>query len=641
MFSLLYLILAAFALGFLIFIHELGHYWIARREGMTVEAFSIGFGKPIYVWEHKGVKWQFCWLPFGGFVRIAGMEKKGSLEPYQIPNGFFGKKPWARIKVALMGPIVNIVFAFVAFSIIWLSGGRLKSFSDYTHILGGVEPRSSLYAAGIREGDQISQLNGKPFNGFGDLLYAVVFDQSNLRMDGQEVDYFTQVKKPYSYTFKFGAEEEGVQRANDLMGTMAPAEYLVYEQMPTDSPMQESGIEYGDRIVWADGELVFSKNQLVSTINEPKVLVTVKRGERTFITRVPRVKIGDLRINDQQRAELDDWHHEAAIPGKFSDLFYLPYNLTTNNIVQGSITYLNEESEEQFPSSSGARSNPGIELQSGDQILAVDGIPVKFSYELLNQVQARHIQIIVNKEGRSLPISWKDADKVFVDNVDWTALSQMVGSIGTDQTIKESGKLKLLNPITPKPLTSFALPENVRARYANDFLSQKKEIEKIDDPQQREKAMRILEENRNKVMLGLMLVNRKVAFNPTPVAQFCSVFQEIYRTMFALVTGYVSPKWMAGPVGIVQVMHQGWMVSFQEALFWMGMISLNLGILNLLPIPVLDGGHICFSLWEMITKKPIKAKTMERLVLPFVILLIAFFVYLTYHDLVRLLSRFF
>ena len=62
----------------------------------------------------------------------------------------------------------------------------------------------------------------------------------------------------------------------------------------------------------------------------------------------------------------------------------------------------------------------------GDQILAVDGTPVKFSYELLNQVQVRHIQIIVNKEGLSLPISWKDADKVFVDNVDWTALSQIV-----------------------------------------------------------------------------------------------------------------------------------------------------------------------------------------------------------------------
>src|SRR5580693_8001939 len=100
-YSILYMLLALLALGFLIFIHELGHYFVARREGMTVEVFSIGFGKPILTWEHKGVKWQFCWLPFGGFVRIAGMEKRGSLEPYQIPDGFYGKKPGARIRVAL------------------------------------------------------------------------------------------------------------------------------------------------------------------------------------------------------------------------------------------------------------------------------------------------------------------------------------------------------------------------------------------------------------------------------------------------------------------------------------------------------------------------------------------------------------
>ena len=117
--TLLYLLLAAFWLGFLIFIHEYGHYWMAKKEGMRVEAFSIGFGKPIYVWERDGVKWQLCWLPFGGFVRIAGMEKKGSLEPSQIPDGFFGKSPLARIRVALMGPIVNIVFAFLVFCFLW------------------------------------------------------------------------------------------------------------------------------------------------------------------------------------------------------------------------------------------------------------------------------------------------------------------------------------------------------------------------------------------------------------------------------------------------------------------------------------------------------------------------------------------
>ncbi len=649
MFSLLYLVLAAFALGFLIFIHELGHYWIARREGMTVEAFSIGFGKPLYVWERKGVKWQFCWLPFGGYVRIAGMEKKGSLEPYQIPDGFYGKKPWSRIKVALMGPIVNIVFAFVAFSIIWIGGGRLKSFSDYTHILGGVDSGSPLYVAGIREGDEVSTVNGKPFKGFNDFLYAVMFDDSNLQMNGMEVNYFAQSKKPYSYTFKFNSNEEGMQRANSLMSMMAPAEYLVYEPlpnrinnpMPPDSPMKESGIEYGDRIVWADGELIFSKNQLVSTINEPKALVTVKRGNETFITRIPRVKISDLRINAQQKAELDDWQYEASIQGKLSDLYYIPYNLTTDNIIEGPISYLNDRSEEQLPMNGNFRNSPEAQLQAGDQILALDGIPIKFSYELFNQVQTRHVQLIVNQEDRSFPINWKDADKAFVNSVDWVALSQMVSAIGTDQVIKQNGKLKLLNPVTPKPFQSFSLPDAVNARFANEFLSQKKEIEKIDNPQEREKALQILEENRNKLMLGITLINRQVSYNPTPFVQFGDVFNEVYRTISALVTGYASPKWMAGPVGIVQVMHHGWMISFKEALFWMGMISLNLGILNLLPVPVLDGGHICFALWESITKKPIKAKTMERLILPFVVLLITFFIYLTYHDLMRLFGRFF
>ena len=139
--NIIYILLAAFGLGFLVFIHELGHYLMALRVGMTVEAFSIGFGKPIISWTHRGVKWQIGWLPFGGFVRIAGMERKGHLEPYQIPNGFYSKKPLQRIKVALMGPFVNIVFALVAFALIWVGGGREKSFSEYTHLIGWVDPQ--------------------------------------------------------------------------------------------------------------------------------------------------------------------------------------------------------------------------------------------------------------------------------------------------------------------------------------------------------------------------------------------------------------------------------------------------------------------------------------------------------------------
>ena len=79
--SLIYALFAILGLGFSVFIHELGHYWIARRQGMRVEVFAIGFGKAIYTWEWDGVKWQICALPFGGYVKIAGMQKEGGRNP--------------------------------------------------------------------------------------------------------------------------------------------------------------------------------------------------------------------------------------------------------------------------------------------------------------------------------------------------------------------------------------------------------------------------------------------------------------------------------------------------------------------------------------------------------------------------------
>src|SRR5687768_3226064 len=103
--SVLFLIIALLVVSFLIFIHELGHYWMARRVGMKVDTFSIGIGKPIYSWEHDGVKWQICWILFGGYVRIAGEDSEEELEetsayssqslarPFQEGGTFQSKSP--------------------------------------------------------------------------------------------------------------------------------------------------------------------------------------------------------------------------------------------------------------------------------------------------------------------------------------------------------------------------------------------------------------------------------------------------------------------------------------------------------------------------------------------------------------------
>lgn len=643
--SLLYVVLAAFGLGLLIFIHELGHYWMARREGMTVEAFSIGFGKPLHTWERDGVKWQICWLPFGGYVRIAGMEKKGALEPYQIPDGFFGKKPWSRIKVALMGPIVNIVFAFFAFSLLWTLGGRQKPFSEYTRLVGAVDPSSGVYNSGIRPGDEITELNHKAFRNFQDFIYVAIFNDFAPQISGQEINYLQGTKTPFHYQFEFPKGTPIIDRVQAALGVIQPASYLIYNQKASidvdhNSPMLNTGIEDGDRILWADGELMFSRNQFVQTVNQPKALMTVQRGSQTFLARVPRLKISDLRVTPQQRSEFEDWQHEANIKGKLLDLFFIPYNLSPNCQIENAFAYLNEQTIEQQPTGL-ARSPLEIPLKQGDRIIAVDGMPVQSTYEMMNLLQARHIQIIVKKGDKATPVSWKDADKAFVAGIQWNELNKMIQSIGTKDALKEIGNLKLLNPATPKPLNQMSLPEEKREEMAAMTAAQLKMIEEIKDPKQRSLAMQEFQAQQNQLKLGIAMADRSVTYNPSPFVLFNNVLQETWKTIIALFSGTVSPKYMTGPVGIVQVMHNSWGYGFKEALFWLGMISMNLGILNLLPIPVLDGGHICFSLWEWITKKPIKAKTMERLIIPFVVMLITLFVYLTYNDLMRLFSGMF
>lgn len=633
MINIFNILLAALGLGFLIFIHELGHYWMARRTGMTVEVFSIGFGKPFYSWERKGVKWQLCYLPFGGYVRIAGMEKKGYLEPYDIPDGYYGKKPWDRIKVAAIGPIVNLLFALVAFCLLWICGGREKPFSEYTRLIGWVDPCSGLSEAKVSPGDQILELDHKPFHSFHDVLYASMLDEMNPTISGYRINYLTGNKIPFSYAFPLPAHLKGMDRLQAVLGSFGPASYLIATDNPvmSQTATNESGIQVGERLIWADGKYIFSRNALAETINEPKALLTVKRGSQLFVTRVDRVKFSDLRLTPSQKSELEDWQHDAALKTRSQDLFFISYFLNSENRVIGPVSFLNAQSNEQSPCTTSS-SDGQIPLLPKDQIIAVDGIAVKTPSELLKQLQTRHIQIIVQKEDVNRPLLWKDADREFACSIDYAALNQIVSTIGTDHPILEKGNLRLLNPVVPRRLSDLPLSDEMRTKLESLKKSANEEEKEVVEDKS---------EETDKLMLGIALRDRMVNYNPSPFTLFTNVFRDTWRTLIALVTGILSPKWLTGPVGMVQVMHHSWSVGVKEGLYWLAVISMNLGILNFLPIPILDGGHICFSLWEVVTKRQIRAKTMERLIIPFILLLIALFIYLTYHDIVRLISNVF
>jgi regulator of sigma E protease len=628
--SIFYALLAILGLGFLVFIHELGHYWVARKVGMRVEAFSIGFGRPLYTWEKDGVKWMICILPFGGYVKIAGMQREGSREPYEIAGGFYQKKPWQRIKVALAGPLVNICFALLVFAILWVSGGRTNSFSEFTNRIGWVDPQSNLYSLGVRPGDVIQRYNNHSFHGFKDLLVASLMDDKTMRIEGYKVDPTTGAKTPFDYTLSTYENPQILKEKLLTIGVFSPARYLIYDG---ESSLNGSvGIEPQDRILWADGELIFSLQQLSALTNQSTAFLTVQRGTQVFQTKVPRVRIEDLKMTSSEKAEVGDWQYEAELKGKLQDLYFLPYNLSPDCVVEGRLEFLDPE-----------EASPGKfkTLEEGDRILAVDGIPANVSHQLLESFQTRRVLIIVERDPKAIEkVLWNRADSQF-ETFNRSDLNTLIASIGTVKPLNKQGDLTLLNPIVPRTKSELSLSPEQQAALSKDMTEVKKQIESIRDPSKKEAALKQLESAEKRQILGLTLKDRDVIYNPNPLLQFKSVLVDTWRTLAGLFSGTLNPKYMSGPVGIVHVVHQSWMVGVKEALFWMAIISLNLGIVNLLPIPVLDGGHIMFSLLEAVTKRRLRSKTMERLIIPFVGLLIAFFFYVTYQDIARLLSKFF
>ncbi len=646
MMTLIYVFGAILAINFLVFIHELGHYWMARREGMRVETFSIGFGTPIVSWMFRGVKWQIGWILFGGYVKIAGMEGEED-DPYLVRDGFFGKSPWARIKVLLMGPFTNILFALLAFGLLYASGGRLKSFSEYTEVVGWVDPKSDLYKEGIRPGDLVYSYNDKAYRGVSDLLYLGISKAEEAQVKGAKIQ--KGALEPFSVTAKFYPDPTRRDKNLKTLGVLQPASFMIYDRLPNGeenplpkgSPMEESGLQYGDRLLWADGHIVYSPLQLSNLLNDARILLTVSRNDKTILVRVPRIDASELRLDVDMKEELNDWKHTFSEESKENKTLYtIPYNLTNDAVVENSVKLIDRDRQnEVFPEIS--FSEMEMPLQTGDRILAVAGVPVKNAAELLRQLQKHHAVIIVERLKEKIPLTTSlDADVLFERQLHRDELQRLAGTIGLRAPLLSTNNLVVLKPVEPKTLGEIFSASVASNALAEAFLKQKQQIQQIDDKTQREQLLKELNDKERQFALGIpQLRDLKVQYNPVPTEQFMTVFNDTFRTLYLLVTGSLSPKLLSGPVGIVYIFQEQSRTGLGDALFWLGLISLNLGIFNLLPIPMLDGGNILFCLWELITGKKIAPKTMQNLILPFALLLIGCFIYWTFNDILRIFER--
>jgi regulator of sigma E protease len=174
------LVAALFVFSVTIFVHELGHFLAARRKGLEVERFAIGFGPKIVSFTRKGVEYSINWIPFGGYVALPQMapmemiEGSNENEAQDLPP----VSPWAKIVTAFWGPLFSFLLALFCAVILFFTG-KNENTTVQTTMIGYVAPDSPASEVGILPGDRIVSIDGEPMvrwtgNGGGAVTQAVL-----------------------------------------------------------------------------------------------------------------------------------------------------------------------------------------------------------------------------------------------------------------------------------------------------------------------------------------------------------------------------------------------------------------------------------------------------------------------------------
>jgi regulator of sigma E protease len=202
-------------IGPLIFIHEMGHYWVGRWFGVKADAFSIGFGREIAGWtDRRGTRWKVGWLPLGGYVRFAGDMSPAStpsrewleLPPEERARTFQAKPLWQRFLIVLAGPLTNLAFAVLVIAGFLLAAGQYRT----PPVIDVVDKGSAAAEAGLAPGDRITAIDGSRVAYFEDIGRLVMLHPGEpIRVDYVRDGRARQVVatlKPKLEQDKFGNE---------------------------------------------------------------------------------------------------------------------------------------------------------------------------------------------------------------------------------------------------------------------------------------------------------------------------------------------------------------------------------------------------------------------------------------------------
>lgn len=282
------ILLGLLGLSAVIVVHELGHFFAARAMGVQVEAFSVGWGPRLAGFTRNGVEWRISAFPLGGYCRLKGeesfrsaLEKRLETIPAE-PGSFYGAHPLRRILIGASGPLANLAFALILFvitsaagTVVYSSPNRIILASDRP-ALSGVSGRDNpADLAGLKSGDFILSVNGRPMPDYAALQEAIgVSPNTPLSLEVQREGTRLSATVTPRLDPSSGAGLIGVYSWTDpLVATVTPG-----------SAASIAGIEPGDRIISVDGAPIAATVDLYAALSDrpERVRIEVERGGERF-----------------------------------------------------------------------------------------------------------------------------------------------------------------------------------------------------------------------------------------------------------------------------------------------------------------------------------------------------------------------
>jgi regulator of sigma E protease len=297
-----YVVSAVVALGALIFIHELGHFLVAKATGVGVERFSLGFGPRIFAFRRGETEYCVSIVPLGGYVKMTGEEAHGEdaihpatgEAPADPAKSFAAKPLWSRALIVFAGPGMNFVLAAAIYAAVF----AIVGIAELPAIVGRVAPDSAGAEAGLRLGDAVVAVDGRPIRFWSELQELVQ----------------TSAGRPLALTVRRGGEQKETSVAPRRVRVQAPPLGEVSEvwslganphippvvgDVVPGSPAAEAGLQPKDRIVAVDGRPAETWEDLVETISKrpgESLTLTVERtGSRMDLSVTPRAESDPLQ----------------------------------------------------------------------------------------------------------------------------------------------------------------------------------------------------------------------------------------------------------------------------------------------------------------------------------------------------------